>query len=279
MLEQMNVKTVPVNGAELHYVEQGSGAGVIFVHGSMGDYRAWGPQLEGFSGKFRAVAYSRRYHYPNVWTGDGLDYSVSLHADDLTAFIQALNLAPVNVVGNSFGAYTTLLAAIRRPELFKKIVIGEPPMLPWLKEIPGGQVYFDGFMNQAWLPARQAFQSGNLEAGLRFFVDGVSGPGSYEHLPEVVRSRFLQNAPSLQAETLAPDYFTGITPRQVGQIPLPMLFLQGENSPVMFHLVIERLAASAPQAQQATIPNASHSMPSGNPPVYNRVVMDFLTRQ
>ncbi len=277
MPNQVNIKTVQANGQDFYYIELGSGDGVIFVHGSMGDYRAWQPQLEAFSRGFRAVAYSRRYHYPNEWRGSGLDYSVSLHADDLIAFIQALNLAPAHVVGNSFGAYTTLMAASRRPDLFKKVVIGEPPILPWLKDIPGGQTYYDSFMNNAWLPAMRAFQSIKPEQALRLFVDGISSPGGYNQLPEPVRARFMQNARSLEAETLSPDYFTELTPQQVGSIPVPMLLLTGENSPKMFHLVIERLAASAPQARLATIPNASHSMPSGNPQAYNQVVMDFLT--
>ncbi len=276
MLSQVKIKTVTANGQDFHYIEQGSGEGVIFVHGSMGDYRAWQPQLEAFSQEFRAVAYSRRYHYPNEWNGNGRDYSVGLHADDLIALIHALNLAPAHVVGNSFGAYTTLMAATRRPELFKKIVIGEPPILPWLKDIPGGQAYYDGFMNHAWLPAKKAFQANNPEQALRLFVDGISSPGGYDQLPEFVRAKFMENARSLEAETLSPDYFTELTPQQVGSIPVPMLLLTGERSPKMFHLVIERLAESAPQAQLTTIPNASHSMPSGNPQAYNRVVMDFL---
>ncbi len=276
MLDQVDIKTVLVNGLDIHYVEQGSGEGVVFVHGSMGDYRSWQPQLEAFSKRLRAIAYSRRYHYPNEWTGTGLDYSVGLHADDLIAFIEALNLAPVNVVGNSFGAYTTLLAAVRRPELLRRIVIGEPPILPWLKEIPGGQAYYDGFMNNTWLPARQAFVSRNPEQGLRLFVEGIAGPGGYDHLPEFARAKFMQNACSLKAETLSPDYFTEITPQQVAQIQVPMLLLQGEISPKMFHLMIDRLAEAAPRAKIATIPNASHSLPSGNPPVYNEVVLNFL---
>lgn len=276
MLNQVDTKTVPINGLDIHYIEQGTGDGVIFVHGSMGDYRTWQAQVEAFSQNFRAISYSRRYHYPNNWTGSGTDYTVGLHADDLIAFIKALDLAPVNVVGNSFGAYTTLVAAIRQPDLLKKIVIGEPPILPWLKDIPGGQAYFDGFMNNAWLPAKQAFQSKNPEEGLRLFVDGVSGPGDYDRLPDSARTKFLQNVRSLEAETLSPEYFTEITPEQVRRIPVPMLLLQGENSPKMFHLVINRLAESAPLIR---IPKASHSLASGNPAVYNQVVMDFLAEK
>jgi pimeloyl-ACP methyl ester carboxylesterase len=39
------LKTVRVNGASLHYLEQGRGPAVILVHGGMEDYRAWRAQL------------------------------------------------------------------------------------------------------------------------------------------------------------------------------------------------------------------------------------------
>jgi pimeloyl-ACP methyl ester carboxylesterase len=276
MDDTLELKSVSVNGANLTYVERGTGDPVIFVHGSLGDYRAWRGQLEPFGQKYHAIAYSRRYHYPNAWVGDGRDYSVDLHANDLIALIEALHIAPTVAVGNSFGAYTTLLAAIRRPELFRKIVIGEPPILPWLKEIPGGQKYSDEFLNQAWIPASQAFERGDMEGGVRFFINGVSGQGDYERLPEPVQKRMLDNQRSLQAETTSPGYYAEITPQQVERLTVPLLLLKGEQSPQMFHLIVDRLASYARNAHHAIIPKASHSMASGNPQAYNQIVMEFL---
>ena len=277
MAEQVMPKTITANGAEFSYVEKGTGGPVIFVHGSLGDYRVWMRQVMTFSEKYQAISYSRRYHYPNPWTGTGTDYTVSLHADDLIALIEALDVGPVNVVGNSFGAYTTLVAATRRPDLLRKLVIGEPPILPWLKTQSAGKPYYDAFMRTTWEPVTRAFQKGDLEQGVRLFINGVSGQhGVFDHLPAQARQLMLDNALSLSAETASPGYFTEITPQQVEQIPVPMLFLRGQNSSKMFHLVVDQLIQAAPNAQNATIPDASHSMPSNNPPVYNQVVIEFL---
>ena len=72
--------TVTVNGAELSYVERGSGDAVVFVHGSLGDYRAWGFQMEPFAQRYRAIAISRRRHWPNAWPEDNRECSVEVHA-------------------------------------------------------------------------------------------------------------------------------------------------------------------------------------------------------
>ncbi len=277
MNEQITPKSVLVNGAELHYIERGSGDPVIFVHGSLGDYRTWMPQFEPFAQRYHVISYSRRYHFPNAWVGDGTDYTVDLHARDLIGLIKTLGLSPIRAVGNSLGAYTVLAAAALRPDLFTRLVIGEPPILPWLKEIPGGQPVWDEFMRTTWEPVTLAFQSGSLEQGVRLFIDGVSGAaGWFDHVPDPAKQRMLENARSLSAETASPGYFTGLAPQQVEQIATPMLLLRGESSPKMFHLIMNRLAECVPNGQPATIPHASHSMPANNPLVYNQVAMEFL---
>src|SRR5581483_9402800 len=102
---------------EFWYVERGQGTPVVFVHGSLGDYRTWGRQMEPFSQRYRVIAYSRRYHYPNRWSGDGRDYSPSLHAGDLTAILAKLTgREPAHLVGASYGAAIALTMALNQPE-------------------------------------------------------------------------------------------------------------------------------------------------------------------
>lgn len=276
MADNLELKKIFANGTELHYQEAGSGEPVIFVHGSLGDYRTWAPQVGPFSAAYRTISYSRRYHYPNTWTGTGRDYNPDLHANDLIGMIEALNIHSVSVIGNSFGAYTTLVAAIRRPDLIKKAVLGEPPMLTWLEQIPAGKPYLEEFLSKTWNPAKEVFQMGNLEQGVAKFIDGVSGPGSWEHLPGPVKEHMLQNAPSLRAETTADDYFTIVTPEQVKSVAPKVLLVKGEHSPRMFHLVVDRLEECMEGRPSITIPNASHSIPSGNPAAYNDAVLRFF---
>ena len=59
------IENVRVNGVELHYLEKGSGIPVVLIHGGLGDYREWNPQIERISSDYRVVAYSRRYNYPH----------------------------------------------------------------------------------------------------------------------------------------------------------------------------------------------------------------------
>ena len=274
----MTASTIRVNDVDLAYVTQGDGVPVIFVHGGLGDYRNWDAQMGPFAERYRAVAYSRRYHWPNARPGEGVHYRAAQHAADLGALIEALGLAPAHVVGSSYGALTALILATARPELFRSLVLGEPPLLLWLARLPGGQPLFDAFMANAFGPAREAFARGEAEAGVRRFFDGALGPGVFDRFPAPARQQRLDNAAEMRVETATPseEYFSALSPEDVARLQTPTLLLEGALSPTMFGLMTDELARVLPHAERATIPAASHGMHGQNPPAYNAAVLAFL---
>lgn len=271
--------TVDLNGVCLEYIEQGQGDPLVLVHGSLLDFRYWHFQMKPFSQQYRTIAYSRRYHYPNVWVGDGRDYSAKLHAEDLAALLRGLRLGPVHLVASSYGAYTALFLSIKYPALVQKLVLAEPPILPWLQNIPGGPPLVAKFMKNAWEPARQAFERGNLEKGVRLFVSGVVGQDAFDAFPPPVQRMMLDNAEEMKAEILAPDCFPSLAHEDVAQIQAPTLLLTGEHSPKMFHLITDDLERSLPNNERRTIPDASHALAAGNPKAYNQLVLTFLAKE
>ena len=78
---------IETNGAILEYIEKGQGNPVVFVHGSLNDLRSWSLQMGPFSKQYRAIAYSRRYHYPYSGSCERSDYSVEIHADGKAVMI------------------------------------------------------------------------------------------------------------------------------------------------------------------------------------------------
>ena len=53
--EELNaeLKLISANGVQLHYLDRGRGAPLIFVHGGLGDYREWLGQIGAFSTRYR----------------------------------------------------------------------------------------------------------------------------------------------------------------------------------------------------------------------------------
>ncbi len=275
---KLNIKKIRVNGMMLHYIDRGKGDPVVFVHGTLGDYRTWNFQMDGFSKNHRVISYSRRYHYPNKWLGDLADFSVLPHAKDLAAFIKALKLGPVHLVGHSYGAFIALLTAIDHPELIRSLTLGEPPVMPLLKNTPEGDSLLTLFITKTIVPSGQAFQSGNIEQGVKTFVNGVLGDSSYEKFPPVVHQHMMDNARELKGETATRDLFPPFTCEDAQKVKAPTLLLVGERSPKIFHLITDELERCLPQKERATIPNASHGLEFENPDAFNKVVLDFIAR-
>ena len=123
------MNAIDLGRARLAYVERGGGTPVVLVHGSSSDYRTWEPVLDPLGERFHAIAYSRRYHWPNERIPERTDYSMPEHVDDLEALVRTLEIAPAHLVGHSYGAFLCLLLAIRRPALVRSLVLAEPPVI------------------------------------------------------------------------------------------------------------------------------------------------------
>jgi pimeloyl-ACP methyl ester carboxylesterase len=276
--ERTQVKTIEVNGTGLHYVERGEGLPVVFVHGGLGDFRTWLPQVEAFSAHYRAISYSRRAHYPNAWPPDYTLSRMLLHVEDLAAFIEGLGLGRTHVVGNSYGSYISLHLALEYPHLVHGLALAEPPVHPLLRSLPGGEEMFEDFMRDAWGPAGEAFGRGDLEGGTRLFVAGAVGPGQWDKLSPRVREAMLKDAPELAVATHTPfeTHMPPLACDDLARIEAPVLLLRGEHSPRMYALINDELARCLPRAEQATVPGASHVLHAHNQEAHDRLVLGFL---
>jgi pimeloyl-ACP methyl ester carboxylesterase len=278
-----DIELVEVNGTMLHYIACGESEPVVLVHGSLGDYRSWAGQVGPFSEQYRVISYSRRYHYPNPWPQDASSFSATVHANDLAAFIQALQLEDVHLVGHSYGALTALLVARDNPERVRSLTLGEPPLPSLGATSPEGDSLFQAFIEHSITPSRKAFERGNVEDGVRRFLNGVIGEGAYEQLPPNAHFYMLENARELKGEMIGMDakgkaFFPTVTCEEAGTINIPTLIVDGERSPKMLRLVNEALARCLPNHDRVMIPGASHDLKIQEPPVFTKNVRPFLSK-
>ena len=274
------VKSVFINGDSLHYIDIGKGDPVVFVHGTLGDFRAWGGQMDTFAKKHRFIAYSRRFAYPNKQViDDSADYTVIPHAKDLAEFIKALKLQPVHLVGHSYGAFTALLTTKDHPELVRSLMLGEPPAMPLLENVPGGDTIFNNFITKAIVPAAEAFKNNENEKAVRIFVGGVMGDTSaYSNIPEPGRAMMMQNTLELRGSALTKNLFPPIKCADIGKIQTPVLLMKGDRSPLFFGLIINELNRCLNNKEVVVLQNSSHGLEFDNPADFNRIVLGFIDK-
>jgi pimeloyl-ACP methyl ester carboxylesterase len=278
-------KKVRVNGAELHYLDLGKGVPVVLVHGGLEDYRSWQPQMDALSQRYRTIAYSRRYNYPNLRVAPQADYSAIVDADDLAALIRKLKLAPAHIVGVSYGAYVALFLAVRHPALVRSLVLSEPPVLRWLPELEGGKALYTDFMSKVWEPAGRGFSKGD-EEGVKAAADGFGELGysgsdekfAFAALPPEVRDLLLENAPEWRALTMSKDAFPDVPLTAVSRIKVPTLLLSGQRSLALHGLIDRQLERLLPDNERIILPNATHEMWSEQPEQCRSAALAFFAK-
>ena len=272
-------KTVQANGAEFHYFEFGEGEPVVFVHGSIGDYRTWGYQFEPFSVNYRVISYSRRYHYPNVWTGDGSDYTTGLHATDLAAFIDKLGYGPVHIVGQSSGASIAAHCASQYPNVTRTLIVDEPDFVPWLLELEGGRAALDDLSANIEQPAIKAMAAGDAAEAVRLYVNGVLGDGTFERLSPEMQIVMLDNVPELKAELKCADiFYSPFTFDDARKIRAPTLLLEGSITLPAMRIIGDKFAECVPNITRAIAEGAPHAAHFVTPDLFNEIVLRFLNR-
>jgi pimeloyl-ACP methyl ester carboxylesterase len=274
------VKSIFINGDSIHYIDIGKGDPVVFVHGTLGDFRTWGGQVDTFAKNHRVIAYSRRFAYPNKQViNDSADYTVIPHAKDLAEFIKALKLEPVHLVGHSYGAFTALLTTKDHPELVRSLMLGEPPVMSLLENVPGGDSIFNDFIVKGFRPTAEAFKNNENEKAVKTFVSGVIGDTSaYSKIPEPGRAMMMQNTLELRGSALTKNLFPPLKCADFGKIQTPVLLMKADRSPLFFSLIINELDRCLTNKEVVVLKNSSHGLEFDNPADFNRIVLGFIDK-
>jgi pimeloyl-ACP methyl ester carboxylesterase len=281
--------TVEVDGTALAYRQTGSGEPVVLVHGTASDLRMWDRQRAAFGVDRRAIAYSRRYAWPNEDIAPGLDDEMPPHAADLLGLLHALDAAPAHVVGHSWGGFVALLAAIREPEAIRSLVLCEPPVLslfastpPRPAELlrlavhrPRTAAAIIRFGAGTIAPAQRAFRRGDDAAGLARFGRGVLGREAFARLTDERWQAARANAGAARAQILGAG-FPPLADDDVRSVRVPVLLVTGERSPAFLLRLTDRLEELLPNAERVVIKGASHAMNEDRPDAFNAAVLPFL---
>jgi pimeloyl-ACP methyl ester carboxylesterase len=254
---------------ELHYAERGKGVAVLFIHGSLGDYSAWDAQLGPFAETYRAIAYSRRYNYPNT-NKPRPNHSAIVEAEDIAALIKKLDLGKVHLVGHSYGAYAALFVAVKHPEVVRTLTLAEPPVV-----FTGDQI---GEAKERVIKrAREAFAKGDSEAAIRAIVNS-SRDGTYDKIPEPFRKHLLRNAPELEALVTSDNMYPGLDREAVRGIVAPTLLLSGARSQPSQKSIDEELERLLPEKsrQRTIVRDADHAMWFQQPEQCRKAVLEFV---
>jgi pimeloyl-ACP methyl ester carboxylesterase len=252
---------------EIHYEVAGTGPALVFAHGLGGNHLSWWQQVAHFSTRYTCVVFSHR-GFPPSSAAPG-ERAPDAYADDLAALIQELKLEDVALIAQSMGGWTCLEYALREPERVRALVMAStsgtldfnqldaPEVKDWVKKSPA--VLAD-MQARGVHPAggeRMAREQPAL-AQLYWQISQLAPPDFREDVRKRIRE-LRSRPPSLLAE-----------------LPMPVLFITGDEDWVFPPAAGPALAPLAPRGRAVRVPAAGHSVYFERAATFNELVERFL---
>ena len=244
---------LPVRGSKIFYETSGEGEPLLLLHGGFGTVEDFASQTPELAKHFKAVAFERPGHGHTADTNEPFGFSVM--AEYTVGFIEALGLGPTNLVGWSDGAIISLLVAISRPDLVKRLVCvsglfdtnAQPPK------------------DREWIASATPESFRKNQAALVKRYDDVA-PDGPAHFPVVFRKtmRMWLAEPNIEKEELS-------------RITAPTLVMTADRDGVPAEHTLE-LFKSIKNSQLCIIPGATHFLLSEKPKAATGAILEFLLK-
>jgi pimeloyl-ACP methyl ester carboxylesterase len=232
-------KTFVHDGIKFYYEVYGTGEPVLMVHGNGGSIASLAAQIDYFRKHYMVIAMDSRDQGKSGDSQDKTTYEKM--TDDLSALLDHLKVAPVNVVGWSDGGIEALLLGVRHPEQVKKIASMAanldpsesaiyPEVLDWVRDELA-----------AVTPEQKTTPEGRRELRLR---------------------QMLLEEPH-------------IDPQDLENIAAPTLILSGDHDLIRDEHTLE-IYHHVPFSELCIFPNSTHAVPFDDPELFNSTVERFF---
>jgi len=247
---------------------------VLFVHGSNTDGRVWDEHRDIIATRYQLIAPTQRYFGALPWPDDGRGFSIDTHAADLAGFIGSRGVAPLAIVGWSYGAAVALATTLRHPGLVSRLFLYEPALATFVSDPSVARAAMDDRIAMSRSAKEQADRS-NFESAVQLFMDGANDHvGSFRSLTPRVQQIMFENARMLSLLFAARP--PQITCGDLGRLSVPVTVAMGEGSRAFYKICAQWAAQCIPGARLITVPKARHLWPVQDPAGFSQAVLEFL---
>jgi pimeloyl-ACP methyl ester carboxylesterase len=160
-MTETTTDTLSVPGATLYYEVSGSGPVLLCIPGGPTDAGMFTDLARRLSDRYTVVCYDPRGHSRSPLDGAAEDISVAVHAEDAALLLAAVGDEPAFVYGSSGGGTIGLEVLTRHPELIRRLVVHEAPVLELLPDADRFRQLMDDI--------DQAYRSAGVFAALGLF--------------------------------------------------------------------------------------------------------------
>ena len=248
--------TFQSNGANIYYVDEGSGPPILLVHGFAssieGNWRFTGVIDALVASGRRVVALDCRGHGKSDKPHDPAAYGTNTMAQDAVALMDHLRIERADLMGYSMGGYIATSLVIHHPDRFRSAVIGG---------------------------AGERVLTGDFDAiATTHIADALDSPDGATANPIAKQFRTFAEANGNDLKALAAVMRAGrprVDASKLSGISIPVLVIAGESDPLVGN--VARFAEAIPGSRLTKLPGDHLTVFAGR--AYRDAVLAFPTEQ
>jgi 3-oxoadipate enol-lactonase len=256
------MKTANVNGTEIHYElhgKQGS-AWLILSHSLACTVRMWDPQLAALKERYCILNYDMRGHGKSAAPAG--PYTLDMLADDVLGLMQELGIKRASYMGLSIGGMIGQTLALKRPELFDKMVLADTSHA----QPPEAIKQWEERIRIAQTQGMKALVPPTME---RWFTP------SFRESPAAKKiAQLIENTPVAGYVGCGQAIMKLNTTARLKDIKLPILAIAGEADPSAPGT--RHIGETVPRAKLVMIPKAAHIANVEQAETFNQALRGFL---
>ena len=265
-----------VNGHQMHYIDEGQGETILFIHGTPSWSFDFRNVIKSLSKNYRCIAIDH--------VGFGLsdkpefyDYSTQNHSWTLEKFVLDLGLKNINLVLHDFGGPIGLDFAIRNSQLIKRITV----LNSWLWSSEGDPKYLKlkRILKSPLLPFLYKYLNFSAKYILpSSFGDSKLSTKMKAQFTRPFENRKQRNGTLAFAHSLLNDqeWFEQLWNKRPSISQIPILFVWGMKDPVLSNLCLEKFSEGFPNSKTVEIETAGHFPQEEQPQQVADAIRHFL---
>jgi pimeloyl-ACP methyl ester carboxylesterase len=234
---------IELNGVRHYYEVYGEGKPLLLIHGNATGIKGWAPQIAYFSKRYKVFAIDCRGRGKSDLGKDSLTYLQQ--AKDMAAFISALHIDSVAVVGKSDGGIIAIMLGMYYPAHIERIV---------------------SFSANMW-PDSTALYSTTIKE---------------MHAERILAERMLakkdttKNWHLIQQRNRMMEFQPHITVKDLHKIQVPVLVISTDRDVIKEEHTFF-IYKNIPHAHLCFLAGETHHVPKQNPALFNEAVEKFLS--
>ncbi|MBI3240937.1 MAG: alpha/beta hydrolase [Chloroflexi bacterium] len=266
----------------------GAGPLLHFAHANGYPPQAYKQLIETLTPRYHICSMPFRPLWPDNTINGFRDWNTFV--EDLIRFFDERGHKDLIGVGHSLGAVVTLTASLRRPDLFRALVLIDPVIFhrrfqyAWRISQKLGLARRAHPLIAPTLRRRRVFESAEImyqryrrapifsrvsDAGLRAYVDSIAKPRLDGHVE-------LAYTPEWEVKIYETAHFDMW--EEMKSLRAPLLVIRGADSDTFFPQALRRVMKHAPHTVAHEVQGAGHLVPLERPDEVGAVIKEFLSK-